>query len=780
MRVPRLGLAILGLAFAGLLSGEALQITTTPSHTPTDTPTPTPTPTPTVTSAPPTAVSTPMPTPWTIQGPEFPVNANTSGSQRAPSVSLNDSGFVLVWVDEDQDGSSWGVYGRQVGREGTPGAEFPVATYTLGAQQDPHVASSDHGDFVVVWQSHHTGGQGIFARRFNSSGTPLGPEFMVNTDTERYHTQPDVAMFPGGSFVVVWTSENTGGNGQDGDGTGVFGRIYDFEGNPSGGEFQVNTYTTGDQTAPAVSASPFGAFVVVWQSAGQDGAVAGIHGQYFSSGAPSGPEFQVNTITTGDQITPDVGFNETGILATWASNGGDGSEYGIAARLFDPAGQPLGDEFQVNTHTDGFQMYPTVEAARQASAFVVSWQSYGQEDPNAASGGIYAQRFENRPVSTAAFYLAYPPRAGAEYQVNTYTTNSQMRPAVGIDAGGQFVIAWESLAQDGEQSGVFARRFGWPNAHAAKVDQRPSGGASNVNGVLEPGERVTLDPSWGARAFAAPLDLEGTASNMTGPPGPTYTIDDDTADYGSNITYSGIDCFTATGNCYEVSVSGTRPALHWDATLDETFGPPQSKTWALHVGQSFADVPEDVFYPFIENIFHNRVTAGGGCGVGNFCPEEGVLRQQMAVFVLKGLYGADFTPPPATGAVFDDVPESNPFAPWIEELAKLGIVAGCTAPPPPALPSYCPTAVVNRQQMAVFLVKSKFFDNNPSFCSGVFADVPCSNPFAPFVESIYFAQIAGGCQQSPEPLYCPTDPTKRKQMAVFLVKTFGLELYGPD
>src|SRR4029450_12791245 len=101
-------------------------------------------------------------------------------------------------------------------------------------------------------------------------------------------------------------------------------------------------------------------------------------------------------------------------------------------------------------------------------------------------------------------------------------------------------------------------------------------------------------------------------------------------------------------------------ALHWDATLDETFAPPRSKTWALHVGQSFADVPEDVFYPFIENIFHNRVTAGGGCGVGNFCPEEGVLRQQMAVFVLKGLYGADFTPPPATGAVFDDVPASNP------------------------------------------------------------------------------------------------------------------------
>ena len=39
--------------------------------------------------------------------------------------------------------------------------------------------------------------------------------------------------------------------------------------------------------------------------------------------------------------------------------------------------------------------------------------------------------------------------------------------------------------------------------------------------------------------------------------------------------------------------------------------------------------------------------------------------------------------------------------------------------------------------------------------------------------------VAAGCQADP-PLSCPTSPTKRKQMAAFLVKNFGLELYGPD
>ena len=806
MRLPRLAACVVAMGIAGVTSAQIPNITptispTTPTHTftptttgtPTHTFTPTSTPTPTATPTPtssPTNGPTPMPTPWPVLGPEFQVNTTAAGGQKAPSVALYDAGFVIVWVDDSQDGSSWGIFGRRYDRFGTPvSAEFPVATYTLAAQSDPHVASNDNGDFVVAWQSHHTGGEDIFARMFNSNGDALGPEFMVNTDTQRFHTQPDIAMGPNGGFVVVWTSENTGGNGQDGSGAGVFGRIYDGSGSPLGGEFQVNTYTTGDQTAPSVSMSPYGSFVIVWQSDGQDGSLSGIYGQSFDGAAPSGSEFPVNTATAAEQITPDVAMNETGILATWASKNADGSDFGISARLFDTSAAPLGNEFQVNSHTEGIQVYPSVAAARQASAFIVAWQSYSQEDPTEPLSGIYAQRFENKPLSTAAFYLAYPPRAGSEFQINTYTTGGQTLPALAIDIRGQFVIAWGSAPQDADGYGVFARRFGWPDPRFAKVDERASGGASNVNGVLEPGERVTMDPTWSTRQYPSSVTLAGTASNFTGPPGPVYTVEDSSADYGS-IPFFGADCYEATGNCYEVSVSGTRPSVHWDATVDELLsspGPllgegaalPRLKTWALHVGQSFSDVPEDGFYPYIENILHNRVTAGGGCGAASFCGEDGVLRQQLAVFVLKALYGAEFLPPPATGAVFEDVPASSPFAPWIEELARQGVVAGCATPPPPALPSYCPVSIVNRQQMAAFLIKATH-NGDPTFCGGVFVDVPCDNPFAPYIEALYASGAAAGCQATPELLYCPTDTVKRKQTAPLLVRTFGLQLYGPD
>jgi hypothetical protein len=63
-----------------------------------------------------------------------------------------------------------------------------------------------------------------------------------------------------------------------------------------GSEFQVNTYTTGNDGAnygPAVAKDNSGRFVVVWESpAAQDGSASGIFGQrYSSSGGMVDTEF---------------------------------------------------------------------------------------------------------------------------------------------------------------------------------------------------------------------------------------------------------------------------------------------------------------------------------------------------------------------------------------------------------------------------------------------------------------------------------------------------------
>jgi hypothetical protein len=228
-------------------------------------------------------------------------------------------------------------------------------------------------------------------------------------------------------------------------------------------------------------------------------------------------------------------------------------------------------------------------------------------------------------------------------------------------------------------------------------------------------------------------------------------------------------------DCYFFNVAAaTRPALHWDATFLETVEPTSTpKLWTVHIGGSFADVPPDGFYRFIETILHHQITAGGNCG--GFCPEDSTLRKQMAVFVLRAVEGPLYIPPDATG-IFNDVPADDPFARWIEELFNREVVAGCTAP---GGPNYCPEDPVLRQQMAVFLLKTLLgSDYLPPECNALFDDVPCDNPFATWVEDLALRGITSGCQGVP-PLYCPVDPVKRKQMAVFLTNTFGLLLYGP-
>ncbi len=186
---------------------------------------------------------------------------------------------------------------------------------------------------------------------------------------------PSVSSSVSGTFVVVWQSA-----GQDGSGLGVVGRLYDPAGLPIGAEFVVNSFTTDAQKEPVVTSTPAGNFIVVWTSQGQDGGGAGVFGQVFdASGARLGGEFRANTVTADSQKGPWVARTSGGrSLVVWTSTGQDGSGDGIFARLFDPSGNPMSDEVRINDFTDGNQKAPQV-ASDGLGNFIVVWQSQGQD-----------------------------------------------------------------------------------------------------------------------------------------------------------------------------------------------------------------------------------------------------------------------------------------------------------------------------------------------------------------------------------------------------------------
>jgi hypothetical protein len=171
----------------------------------------------------------------------------------------------------------------------------------------------------------------VYAQRYNAAGTPQGPEFRVNTYTTGSQLDPAAAMDANGDFVVVWTSNN-----QDGSGSGTFAQRYNATGTAQGAEFRVNTYTTSNQTVPAVAMDADGDFVVVWNSSGQDGSSDGIYAQFYTAlGTSQGGEFRVNTNTTGNQRFPAVGMDADGdFVVAWNGPGTAESSDGVYAQRY--------------------------------------------------------------------------------------------------------------------------------------------------------------------------------------------------------------------------------------------------------------------------------------------------------------------------------------------------------------------------------------------------------------------------------------------------------------
>jgi hypothetical protein len=289
------------------------------------------------------------------------------------------------------------------------------------------------------------------------------------------------------------------------------------------------------------------------------------------------------------------------------------------------------------------------------------------------------------------------------------------------------------------------------------------------NAVLEPNETVEMAPNWSS-LWMPPGIYTGTTSSFTGPAGATYENPDTVATY--DIPELGGASCRGTGNCYSIRVTAAaRPMTHWDATIVEAMAfPPSPTTWTVHVGASFADVAvSSPFYRFVEAILHKNVTSG--CAATTYCPASATTRGQMAVFVLAARSPVVYTPP-ACGAtpMFSDVPVSSPFCRWVEELARRGVTSGCA----PGL--YCPTATVTREQMAVFVLRTLDPSLNPPACgTPVFADVPASSAFCPWIEDLVRRRVVTGCGAGN---FCPTAAVSREQMAVFLAVTYGLPLYS--
>ncbi len=371
-------------------------------------------------------------------GTEAAVNTTTtSGTQDNASVAgFSDGSYLAVFTDQ----ATSTIYAQRFGEDGVAlESEMQVNTTTTGTRSTAYysadaIATLTDDDAVIVWHSDQDGTNDIFMQRVSRVGAPVGSETKVNTTTTNAQQHAAVTGLTDGGFVVAW--EDSGG--LDGNLSGVFAQRYDSSSATVGSEFQVNTSTTGDQQLPSITGLTGGGFVVAWQDSVTDSATLGVYMQvYDSAGATVGSETLVNTTSTGSQQDPHVsGLQDGGFVVVWTSTQTDAGD--IYGQRYDSTGTAVGSEFIVNTTTTGIQERSSVTGLEDGG-FVVIWES-----PDAASDGIFGQRYD-----------ASGTAVGSEFQVNTTTAGDEWNASVTALHDGNFAVVWQdSDADAGPDTGV--------------------------------------------------------------------------------------------------------------------------------------------------------------------------------------------------------------------------------------------------------------------------------------------------------------------------------------
>jgi len=327
-----------------------------------------------------------------ICGAEFQVNTHTTYDQRNAAIAMDPAGnFVVVWGSYLQDGSSNGVFGQLFDPNcGAAGGEFQINTTAAGNQTEPAVATDGAAGFVITWQGPGVSGgadEDIFAQRLDPNGLPVGGEFRVNGYTLDAQLYPSGAASDDGTLIIVWESANLPQEGQK----AICGQLYDSNAVESGTEFVINEEPSVCRY-PDVAADANGNFAVVWmQDKSSNSILARL---YYADGTPRTDTFEVSTIRFNSVTRPSIAMDAAGyFVATWDGNPDLAGQDDIHARLFDPNGTPLGGQLLVNTTFTGAQQYPQV-AMNDLREFVVVWES--RTDPNDANErDIFGQRFDS-------------------------------------------------------------------------------------------------------------------------------------------------------------------------------------------------------------------------------------------------------------------------------------------------------------------------------------------------------------------------------------------------
>jgi hypothetical protein len=342
-------------------------------------------------------------------GTEYPIIGSLPGDQMFPDVALNKSGGYIVWQDNITDPVGLGISAMQLDSTlSGAGATFAVNATSTNDQKNARVTLLQNGGAAFVWQGGPDNLQHIYTRFLSAGSQWLSTtNVRVSNYSNGTENNPAIATLTNGNVVVVWASFGRAGSGSLDD---IYGQMFSSNGVPVGTNFLVNVYTTYNQKNPAVAALTNGGFVVAWASEQQRSQAPswGSNSVYYGSGSvplPSSDVYERLFTVSGSSVAASTGE----ILVDQAVN---------------PCAAPA-----IATASDG--------------SYMVTWCANNVVNVRSTGWDIFARSFAGT-------------NGGTVIPINSYTYGDQYNPRISV-IGGDYLIVWTSLGQDGSREGVYGQ-----------------------------------------------------------------------------------------------------------------------------------------------------------------------------------------------------------------------------------------------------------------------------------------------------------------------------------
>lgn len=380
----------------------------------------------------------------------FRVNTQLNGDQTHPSVALfTGGGASFVW-EAGQQGKRK-IYSRFLAPNGTFTSVETLVSQPDVESVDPAATSLPNGNVLILWSAYGLDGDlfGVFGRIFNATGQPQGDAFQINQLNSFNQRNASAAVQKDGKILVTWVSEQQRSIASPLSNiasTDIQGRYLDLKGNPTAGEFRINTE---DRVCgnPVVNATESGGVTVAWtqRSGIRTNGWDVVATWYSSAGARTVGPLTVNTTLAGDQILPTIASLGDRQIIAWTGSSVQRRDrtsiYGQAFR----SGVKTDGEFKVNTWSAGKQMQPVV-GSDGVSRFAVVWSSYVGE----RGFDLHAQRYSlsgGLPKPDAPFVSNF----GAS------TLQATWAPVLGYPLNG-YEVEFDSTAAVAQKQTVYTKK----------------------------------------------------------------------------------------------------------------------------------------------------------------------------------------------------------------------------------------------------------------------------------------------------------------------------------